>query len=381
MGWYTTHPLCAKLDQKEVRQTFKLKKLNDWVSKKAAIELSLPTIPAIRNPRKINGCLVLELEGEVFQGKISTLPQELRFGSRAVLFKALGKGRPITRARRKVDLGHLQNPGDKRWLKGGLCLLSTSPSRPGYGKADLKVRWKKGASLEVIAPSLTVKKTSIKKRRGKKGKGKKGKKHRDKKSKTRKTKEVASAPKGDCVPVRGPVELAIGDCQGWVRLAPAKGSPPIRVMVQFKCNGPWWAYLVVLLAVAGIAGIIVALRMRYPPVARMLVLRDPETGQLLEPFQDCTSRFRQPVAILPLSQFGQDEEGTLSLKVERNGTILCTLPDGAELQSAGVSRVGEWQLGSVEPKGRINSPRPLGLRPDGKTPWMILQNMDTELET
>jgi hypothetical protein len=318
------------------------------------LKTGLAAIPPVARPttNKVAGCLVLQLTDEAHAGKLRTKPysldvRRLTLRVKPLLRKKKGKRKGsaplITRTARSRALARL-TPKTLRWLEQADRLTITALGGPrlhGHGARDLSVLVK-GKHLWVKAPSL-------KKKKGK-----------------RKKPAVKEA--------RGTLRLQVGDAGGWLRLTPAL---PLRV--QIKGPSPLWPYLLVGALVLLIVGFVVLRRRMYPPVARKMCLKNMESGLLEdELFRGVSGRLSRPEHQVPLHKLGLDASGNMVLKVQRDGAILATLPDGVELLMGGQARTGTFPVGAVDTSsGRLRSPRGLGRLDDqSDKPRVLLQNME-----
>ena len=337
LGWYSTSELCGHLSTAEVTHTFTPGKLNEWQSVVLELPVGMKSIPPLPRPGpEVKGCLVLELKGDLYKDKIRTKPYGLDLLARVVRAKPLKKIQLITRSRRQRPLGKL-SPAALQWLGKAKALQVARVS----GKKQLQGHGQRELTVEIRQKHIWVMAPPLKKKQAKQGEA------------------------------RGVVWVHVTDTHDWIHLKPAMPvevrivSPPSRV--PYIIIG-----VVVLLIVIGV----VLRRRMYPPVARVMCLKNIKSGLLEEElFGSVTSRFKQPEHQVPLHKLGLEATGNMILTVQRDGAIMAELPTGVKLHTGGQEREGLFPVGSVDPAGRLRSPRGLGQQPDGDQPWVLLQNM------
>lgn len=353
LGWYSAGALCQHLDPSELTHTFNPRVLNAWQSHVLKLPTGLRSIPPVARPttNKVAGCLVLQLSDEAHAGKLRTKPYSLDVRALSLRVKAVvrkvknkrkGSAPLLTRKVRRRAMAKL-TPKTLRWLEQVDKLTITAlggPRLQGHGARDLSV-YVKGKHLWVKAPSLK----------------KKGKRANPAQKKA-----------------RGTIRLQVGDAGGWVRLTPAL---PLRV--QITGPAPIWPYVLAGAILLLIVGCVVLRRRMYPPVARKMCLKNMESGLLEEElFCDVSGRLSQPEHHVPLHKLGLDGAGNMVLRIQRDGAILATLPDGVELIMGGQTKTGTFPAGAVDTTtGRLRSPRGLGRLDDqSDKPRVLLQNME-----
>lgn len=320
LAWYSRDPLlCKDISSARVEKKFEPEppeQRNTWLSKQLTLKIGMSSLPKVKR-RSVSGkgCLVLNIEGEEYQGKYRTKPEELDIFPKQIPFQEIPdkKRKPITSKRRTTSIGYLKDSNSIDWLKrtGSLTVTSVNRTLEGYGPRDFVLSAKQYDAGVILRANVS--------------------------RRVRSEKEA-----------RATLLLSIEDHSGWILL-----SRPLPVEIWIKGPFSWVPYIVFSILIVATVLISFLLKYSYPPVSHRLCLRNLKTEEIRELFINHSSRFKKPLDSVPLERWGFKEGGSLDLSMTRDGAIVAKLPEGVTLFTEKEERKGTWTVSQVDKKGRL----------------------------